>query len=139
VGWPFLADSGLAVDPRGFLLVDSGLRSLSDRRVFAAGDCATLADFPETPKAGVYAVRHAPVLWRSLQAAVLGGAPPRYRPQSSFLSILNSADGRALLRWKGVVSHSRWAWWLKDWIDRRFMRRYQRLTAVSAHGLNQNR
>lgn len=128
VGWPFLGRSGLAVDRRGFLVVDPGLRSVSDPRVFAAGDCATLADHPQTPKAGVYAVRHAPVLWQSLRAAVEGGERPTYRPQGSFLSILNTADGRALLRWKGVVSHSRWAWWLKDWIDRRFMNGYQRLT-----------
>ena len=36
-------------------------------------------------------------------------------------------DGRALLDYKGIVSHSRWAWRLKDRIDRRFMARYQRL------------
>jgi pyridine nucleotide-disulfide oxidoreductase family protein len=125
--WPIFHGSGLALDGRGFLLVDDSLRSLSDPRVFAVGDCATLASHPQTPKAGVYAVREAPVLWRSLQAAVEGKEPPRYRPQSGFLSLLNTADGRALLCWQGLVSHSRWAWRLKDRIDRRFMRRYQDL------------
>jgi selenide,water dikinase len=125
---PIFRASGLAVDSRGFLLVDDALRSITDPRVYAVGDCATLASHPETPKAGVYAVRQGPVLWRSLLAAARGGELPRYQPQQGFLSILNTADGRALLRWDPVVSWSRWAWWLKDAIDRRFMRKYQRLT-----------
>jgi NADH dehydrogenase FAD-containing subunit len=127
VALPFLRESGLPVDDRGFLLVDRALRSVGDPRVLAAGDCATLVDRPELAKAGVYAVREAPVLWRSLAAALGGGEPPRYEPQSSFLALVNTGDGRALLRWGRLVAHGRWAWWLKDWIDRRFMRRYQRL------------
>lgn len=128
VGFPWLAQSGLPVDERGFLLVDRALRSVGDARVFAAGDCATLEDARETPKAGVQAVRQAPVLWRSLKASLGGGQLPRYEPQESFLALLNTADGKALLRWKGLVLHNRFAWWLKDWIDRRFMARYRRLT-----------
>ena len=118
---------GLPLSEDGFLLVDRGLRSVGDSGVFAVGDCATLADFPETPKAGVYAVREAPVLWESLLAAVAGTDPPVFTPQDKFLSILNTADNRALLYYKGLVSHSSWAWRLKDWIDRRFMAKYQAL------------
>ena len=127
VAWPLFRDSGLPLDDRGFLLIDDALRSVADPRIFAVGDCGTLASHPDTPKAGVYAVREGPVLWESLKAALRGGEPPRYEPQHGFLSILNTGDGRALLDYKGVVSHSRWAWRLKDWIDRRFMARYQGL------------
>lgn len=79
----------------------------------------------DLPKAGVYAVREGPVLAHNLRAALGGGDPSRFRPQSSFLSLLNTADGKALLRWKALVSHSRPAWWLKDSIDRRFLERYR--------------
>jgi pyridine nucleotide-disulfide oxidoreductase family protein len=119
------AGSGLETDDRGFLLVDDSLRSVTDPRVFGVGDCATLASHPNTPKAGVYAVREGPVLWESLNSAIDGTEPPRYTPQRGFLSILNTGEGKALLRYKGLVSWSRAAWILKDWIDRRFMRRYQ--------------
>ncbi len=128
VAWPLFRDSGLPLDERGFLLTDDALRSVADPRIFAVGDCGTLASRPRTPKAGVYAVREGPVLWESVKAAVRGGEPPpHYEPQHGFLSILNTGDGRALLDYKGIVSHSRWAWRLKDRIDRRFMARYQRL------------
>lgn len=119
--------SGLDLDERGFLLVDDSLRSLSDPAIFGVGDCATLVNHPDTPKAGVYAVRQAPILWRSLLSTIGRGALPRYRPQEGFLSLLNTSDGRALLSYKGFVSYNRPAWWLKDWIDRRFMARYRNL------------
>ena len=125
---PLLAASGLPTDGRGFLLIDDRLRSVADPRVFAVGDCGTLEPYPETPKAGVYAVREAPILWENLLATVRGEELRRYTPQSGFLSILNTCDGRALLRWRGIVSWSRWAWHLKDRIDRHFMGKYQRLT-----------
>ncbi len=125
VGWPIFRDAGLPLDDRGFLLLDDGLRSIGDPRVFAAGDCGTLAHFPKTPKAGVYAVREGPVLHRALLAALTGGEPPRYRPQRGFLAILNTGDGRALLTYKGLVSYSRWALRLKDVIDRRFLAMYR--------------
>jgi len=128
---PLFRGSGLPLDPGGYLLVDETLRAPGHDAVFAAGDCATPAGRPDTPKAGVTAVRQAPHLWASLCHAAAGRDPRAagvsYRPQRDFLSLLNTCDGRALLAWKGLSAHARWAWWLKDWIDRRFMRRYQRL------------
>jgi pyridine nucleotide-disulfide oxidoreductase family protein len=124
-GPAWLAGTGLPLDSRGFVLVGPTLRALDGAPVWAAGDCATLADHPETAKAGVYAVRQGPVLARNLRAALGAGRAVPYVPQRTFLSLLNTADGRALLRWHGVVSHSRVAWWLKDHIDRRFVRRYR--------------
>jgi selenide,water dikinase len=124
-GPAWLARAGLPLDPRGFFLVDPTLRAVDGAPVWGAGDCATLADHPETPKAGVYAVRQGPVLARNLRAALGAGTAAPYVPQRAFLSLLNTADGKALLRWHGVVSHSRFAWWLKDRIDRRFVRRYR--------------
>ncbi len=123
---PLLATIDRPTDERGFLLVDETLRSPADERIFGAGDCVSLADRPETPKAGVFAVRQAPLLWQSLRAALDGSSRfPAYRPQREFLSILNTADGKALLRWRGFVAHGRWAWKLKDRIDRRFLSKYR--------------
>jgi selenide,water dikinase len=122
-----LTASNVVKDDRGFLLVDRTLRAVDGAPVWGAGDCVTLQEFPATPKAGVYAVREGPVLAANLRAATTGGAPREYVPQEHFLALLNTADGNAVLRWRFVVGHSRAAWWLKDFIDRRFVRRYQRL------------
>jgi len=123
-----LRTSGLALDAQGFLLVDDRLRSPSDPRVFAAGDAATPARWPGTPKAGVYAVREGPVLCANLAAACRGAEPPRaYRPQRRFLALLNTGDGRAILSYGPLAASGRWAMVLKDRIDRGFVRRFQRL------------
>jgi selenide, water dikinase len=126
-GAPLLGASGLPTEPRGFLWIADTLQSVADPRVFAVGDCGTFTQFPTIAKSGVYAVREAPILWHNLLAVARGRPLVRYRPQRSFLSILNTADGRALLSYKGLRSWSRWAWRLKDRIDRGFMRKYQQL------------
>ena len=86
-----------------------------------ARDAATLADSPNTPKAGVYAVREGPILEAGLRAALGGAEGPSYVPQSGFLRILNSGDGTALLEWKGFVLEGRLAMRIKDRIDRGFL------------------
>ena len=122
-----LLRSDLPKSDDGFLLVDRTLRAVDGSPVWGAGDCVTLRDFPVTPRTGVYAVREAPVLAYNLRAALTGEPPRSYAPQPHFLAILNTADGKALLRWHFLASHSRRAWWLKDYIDRAFMRKYQGL------------
>lgn len=120
-----VAESGLPRDEDGYLLVDRSLRAVDGASVWGAGDCVTLRDFPDVAKAGVYAVREAPTLDRSLRAGLGQGRPGRYRPQRSYLALLNTGGGCAIMRWKGLHRHSRWAWKLKDMIDRRFVRRYR--------------
>jgi selenide,water dikinase len=112
---PWLRASGLAVDERGFILVDDQLRSVSHPEVLAAGDCATLRDAPH-PKSGVYAVRHAPVL-----AANLRGAGRRYRPQRRALMLLSCGARYAIADWGGLSWEGAWVWRWKDRIDRRWV------------------
>jgi selenide,water dikinase len=120
----WLARSGLARDARGFLLVEPSLRAAGQEAVFAAGDVASLLPHP-LPKAGVFAVRQGPVLARNLRAAAEGRALEEYEPQREWLVLLSTGDGHALGTRSGLVFGGRWVWWWKDWIDRRFMARYQ--------------
>src|SRR5690606_32071423 len=85
---------GLAVSAEGYVRVDAHLRSVSHPNVFAVGDCAQWAK--PLPKAGVYAVRMGPVLTHNLQAAIDERPLRSYEPQSVFLSLLATADGRAI-------------------------------------------
>jgi selenide,water dikinase len=126
--WPGAA--GLAVDANGFVHVDETLRSPSHPEVFAAGDIAAMIRDPR-PKAGVFAVRQGPVLADNLRRALTGAALRPYRPQRRYLAILSLADGRAIAARGEFVAEGAWVWRWKDWIDRRWMRRYTELPAMS--------
>lgn len=112
----------LAVSAEGFVLIDDCLRSVSHPQIFAAGDCAQWQT--PLPKAGVYAVRMGPVLAHNLHAALTAQPLQTYSPQSTFLSLLATADGSAIASRGRWSLSGRWAWRWKDHIDRRFIRRF---------------
>lgn len=119
----FVAKTQLECDDRGFMRVHDTLQSVSSPRVFGAGDCVQVGDH-DLPKAGVYSVREGPVLAENLLRALTGREPRPYRPQRGFLALLATGDGEAVLSWHGLAARGAWAWKLKDWIDRRFMRAF---------------
>jgi selenide,water dikinase len=121
---PVLAATDWAKDEGGFLAIAPTLQILNDETVFAVGDCATMIAHPR-PKAGVFAVRQGPVLARNLRRAVRGEALERYTPQRDHLLLIATGDGRAIGgRGRFLAFEGRLAWRLKDFIDRRFMRRF---------------
>jgi selenide,water dikinase len=120
----WLDRSGLRRDARGFVQVEPTLQAVGRPEVFAVGDVASLLPHP-LPKAGVFAVRQGPVLARNLRAVAEGRPPEPFMPQRDWLVLLSTGDGRALGTRNGLVFGGRWAWWWKDWIDRRFMARYR--------------
>jgi len=121
---PVLAKLALPTDERGFIATESTLKTIADSPIFAVGDSGTTIDDP-APKAGVYAVRQSPILWHNLQATLSGGQLIPYVPQGDFLKLLNTGDGKALLQYKSLTFYGRWCWWLKTYIDKRFVKRFQ--------------
>lgn len=126
---PLLERSGLPVDAAGFVLVDETLQVIDHPGIFAVGDCASLLGH-DLPKAGVHAVRQAPILFENLVKVSRSrgtgdvAGRRRYEPQSDFLTLLNLGDGTALGTKWGLVVEGRWVRWLKDRIDRRFVKRF---------------
>lgn len=121
---PWLQASGLKTDDRGFVLVSDTLQSLSHPDIFAAGDIATLEQHPR-PKAGVFAVRQGEPLFENLRRRANGDPLQPYVPQDKYLALVGTGDGRAIAaRGQWGVGPWRLCWWLKDWIDRRFMNRF---------------
>ncbi|MDJ1007301.1 MAG: selenide, water dikinase SelD [Paracoccaceae bacterium] len=121
---PWIADTGLGTND-GYIAVDRYLAT-SDPSVFAAGDCAHLG-FAPRPKAGVYAVRAAPVLAQNLRAALAGGARHAFRPQRDYLKLVSLGKKAALAEKAGLVAEGAWVWAWKDRIDRTFMDKLNRL------------
>ena len=119
-----LSQLNLPLDECGFLLTHSTLQSTGSDEVFAVGDTGTVAG-EHYDKAGVYAVRQGPVLWENLRRKIQGQRLLTWQPQKQFLSLIKTGDSRAILNYRGFSFHARWCWWLKNWIDLRFMAKYQ--------------
>ncbi|WP_308365844.1 MULTISPECIES: selenide, water dikinase SelD [unclassified Microbulbifer] len=125
----WLAGSGLALDERGFVLVDEKLRAQGRANIFAVGDVASFAEQP-LPKAGVYAVRQGPVLFHNLRAALIGKPLKGFRPQRHFLSLLSCGGKRAVAVRNGLAVAGGGLWRWKNHIDRAFMRRFSELPMI---------
>lgn len=121
-GW--LGDSGLSVDEGGFVEVEATMRSVSHPNVFASGDVAAMRGHA-LPKAGVYAVRQGPVLAQNLRRAALGQPLRLFQPQRHILALISTGDCYAIASRGRFAVAGHWVWRLKDWIDRRWMARYE--------------
>ncbi|MFN3581079.1 MAG: FAD-dependent oxidoreductase [Pseudomonas sp.] len=119
-GWQ--ARSGLLCDAAGFIRINTCLQSLSHAQVLATGDCAIL---PDTPHSGVYAVRQGAVLAENLRALMTNQTPRPYKPQPHALALLATADGGALLSYRGISGGGRLLGRWKDHLDIGFMRRHR--------------
>ncbi|MDH4231850.1 MAG: FAD-dependent oxidoreductase [Nitrospirota bacterium] len=120
----FFKESGLPVGEDGGMLVNSYLQSVAHPEIFGGGDCISLEGHA-LAKVGVYAVRQNPILYQNLLSALEGGELIAFRPQKKYLLIFNLGDGKGVL-WKNqFVWDGRIAFILKDYIDRKFMKKFQ--------------
>ena len=120
---PWIASSGLAADEAGFLLTNDALQSVTDRDIFGAGDCA-VQEGQRHARAGVFAVRAAPVLAANLRAAAHGGALQPHVTSPRYLALVSAGRRSAVGAWGSLSFQGWWVWRWKDRIDRRFVARY---------------
>ncbi|WP_300458024.1 FAD-dependent oxidoreductase [Desulfobacula sp.] len=116
--------SGLPVGPDKGLLVNQYLQSVSYPDIFGGGDCICFKDQP-LDKVGVYAVRQNPVLLHNLMAALEGGTLEVFDPGPDYLLIFNIGGGQGVLKKNSLVFGGKMAFMVKDYIDRKFMKKFQ--------------
>ncbi|AOY87675.1 selenide, water dikinase SelD [Marinobacter salinus] len=128
-GPPWLADTGLALDDGLFIRVRDTLQTENDDSIFAAGDIANVINHPRE-KAGVFAVRQGRPLADNLRRVALGKPAKDFHPQKKWLALISTGNkfavaSRGEMQFAGALV---WRW--KDWIDRRFMRKFTDLPAM---------
>lgn len=121
--------SGLAVGPDKGLAVNKFLQSEKYPEIFGGGDCIYFKDQP-LDKVGVYAVRQNPVLLYNLMAALEGRTLEVFAPGPEYLLIFNLGGGLGLLKKKAFVMggkslSGKIAFMVKDYIDSKFMKKFQ--------------
>lgn len=121
---PWLAQCGLQRDADGYVLVNAAHQSLSHPNVFAAGDTCSRRDAP-LARSGVHAVRAGPVLAHNLYATLQNQPLKAYTPSERSLYLIACGPRYAIASWGKWSAEGAWVWRVKDWIDRRFMCRFQ--------------
>ena len=120
------AASGVDIGPDGGLKVNSFLQSTSHSDIFGGGDCIYFAYHP-LDKVGVYAVRQNVVLYNNLMAALVGKPLEEFSPGGDYLLIYNLGDGEGVLSKWSITFSGRLAFFIKDYIDRKFIKTFQRV------------
>lgn len=120
------ADAGLATGPDGGLAINEYLQSTDFANIFGGGDCIHFVPSP-LAKVGVYAVRQNPVLRHNVMAALNGEELQKFDPGGKYLLIFNLGGGMGALEKGPIVFGGKPAFWIKDYIDRKFMRTFQAL------------
>jgi len=116
--------SGLSTGPDRGLIVNEFLQNPDYPDIFGGGDCIYHQPQP-LDKVGVYAVRQNPVLLHNLMASLEGKPLQRFDPGPDYLLIFNLGGGQGVLKKNSLIFGGRPAFWIKDYIDRKFVRRFQ--------------
>jgi len=105
------------------LLVNKYLQCTAHPEIFGGGRCIYFKDRP-LDKVGVYTVRQNPVLYQNLMASLEETVLQPFDP-GGYHRIFNMGDDTGILRKKRLVFGERFAFLIKDHMDRKFIRKFQ--------------
>lgn len=135
VGLSLFQDAGLTCDGSGFVRVAPSLRTVDDARLFAAGDCAAPDGMAHLRKVGVHAIKQGETLRENLRRTVEAVAAGResehadlapFKPYPVAPLILSTGTDEGLWTAGPLWLRGGLMLRLKHFIDRRWIRRYQR-------------
>ena len=121
---PIFSSSHLPTGPDGGLLVNQYLQCEQYPQIFGGGDCIYFEPRP-LDKVGVYAVRQNPILYANLMAALEDRPLQAFDPGGDYLLIFNLGSGQGVLQKRWLLMGGKPAFFIKDYIDRKFMRKFQ--------------
>lgn len=123
VGAAWTINTDLQTVDKGFIAVNNLQQSISHPNVFAVGDVATRVD-KEVAHSGVHAVHGGAVEDDNLFAYLKGESMQEYQPKARTLYLLSCGDKYAIASWGDWSLQGRGLWYLKWYIDKRFVKSY---------------
>ena len=115
----------------GYISVRPTLQTVEYDNVFAAGDVASMLG-ESREKAGVFAVRAGPYLAANLRNYIQQTPLKSFSPQRRYLALIGLGGRNALALRGSFVAQGAFWWHLKNWIDTRFMQKFNTLPEMLA-------
>ena len=122
-GSAWTASTDLKTVGQGFVAVNDRQQSVSHANVFAVGDVATRVD-KHVAHSGVHAVHGGVTEADNLLAYLQGETMTSYQPKARTLYLLSCGDKYAVGSWGRLSLQGRWVWYLKQKIDKQFVKSY---------------
>ena len=119
----WVINSELNLDEEGFIKVNSYLQSENYKNIFATGDIASL-NFAKRQKSGVMAVRQGEKLKKNIFKFLLNKNLCSFKPPSNWLYLIGVGNQNAVMNWRQVSLSGSLVWKLKEFIDRRFIKKF---------------
>ncbi|WP_201608627.1 FAD-dependent oxidoreductase [Psychrobacter okhotskensis] len=121
-GAAWTTSTDIATVDNGFIAVNALQQSVSHNNVFAVGDVATRVD-KDVAHSGVHAVHGGEVTADNLLTFMVDKNKPlqSYQPKNRTLYLLSCGDKYAIASWGSVSLQGRWVWYIKRYIDKRFV------------------
>lgn len=111
---------GFDTTEENYLFVDDNLSPQKD--TLAMGDMISFRSYGTLVKAGVFAIRQAPVLYNNLMYLIEKGKELKtYKPQDKYLQIINVGSKKAIMSFGKFYIYGKVPWLIKDHIDREYM------------------
>lgn len=114
---------------QGGVVTDIQQPEVSDRLelapdIFAAGDFTRVKGFPALTKSGVIAVHQGRHLAQAIRRRLQGQDHRPFAPPKNQLNILTTSDHSAVAIWSRFHWSGSVSWYLKKWIDDRYMKSF---------------
>ncbi len=106
-----------------FLIANQNLLSSNYDNVFLSGDLVDIKNFLR-PKSGVMAVRQGEILKENIFLKIQNKPLKKIFPQKNWLYLVTTKKKTAVLNYYFLSFQGRWCWLLKNWIDKKFMKRF---------------
>lgn len=130
----WLRVSKLGVNDKGLVLVDKYHRSVTHPSVFVLGDICINTDAALTQHGYRYGCVGS-ILLKNIVASLNGSSLQSFTLSKRSLILLSREDGYAIASWGRWSIEGRWAWHLKNLIERRSIKRLHKTTIPKAIGI----
>ena len=129
----WVTKSFLELDSKGRVITNNQLKLKNFLEIFATGDCAVI-ESSQNPPSGIFAVKVLNILVNNIQKDIKGESLKKWFPQKFGLQIVNSYP-RKIPKAFGiygnvVIGPSFLIWYLKNKIDKGFIKKFRNLNTT---------
>ena len=119
----WLKAANFELSQSNFLIANQNLLSSNYGNVFLSGDLVDIENFFR-PKSGVMAVRQGEILKQNIFLKIQKKSLKKFFPQKNWLYLVTTKKKTAILNYYFLSFKGKWCWYLKKWIDKKFMKKF---------------